>query len=113
MYQKSAEKRNAPAELFTTDRDELLEDKDINVIVEVIDDANAAFEIVKTALNNKKEVVSSSKKMVAEHLQELLDMQQKTGRSFCMNRRRVHLFRQSEIWKNIMTMICCIASGRL
>lgn len=75
-------KRNAPPSLFTTDMDEILQDKDINVIVEVIDDANAAFEIVKTALKNKKEVVSSSKKMVAEHLQELLDLQKKTGRSF-------------------------------
>ncbi|HMR83599.1 MAG TPA: homoserine dehydrogenase [Niabella sp.] len=77
-----AKKRNAPASLFTTDKNELLEDKDINVIVEVIDDSVAAFEIVKTALENKKEVVSSSKKMIAEHLQELLDLQQKTGRSF-------------------------------
>lgn len=77
-----AKKRNAPAALFTTDKNELLEDKEINVIVEVIDDSAAAFEIVKTALENKKEVVSSSKKMIAEHLQELLDLQQETGRSF-------------------------------
>lgn len=75
-------KRNAPKELFTTDKNDLLLDKEINVIVEVIDDANAAFDIVKTALKNKKEVVSSSKKMIAEHLQELLDLQIKTGRSF-------------------------------
>lgn len=75
-------KRNAPAELFTTDKDELLNDKEINVIVEVIDDADAAFEIVKTALKNKKEAVSSSKKMIAEHLPELLELQKKTGRSF-------------------------------
>jgi homoserine dehydrogenase len=75
-------KRNAQDELFTTDKNELLEDKEINVIVEVIDDSVAAFDIVKTALKNKKEVVSSSKKMIAEHLQELLDLQQKTGRSF-------------------------------
>ncbi len=74
-------KRNAPAELFTTDKNELLNDKDINVIVEVIDDAVAGFEIVKTALLNKKEVVSSSKKMLAEHLRELLEIQKKTGRS--------------------------------
>lgn len=75
-------KRNAPEALFTTDKDELLNDKDINVIVEVIDDANAAFDIVRTALKNKKEVVSSSKKMIAEHLPELLELQKKTGRSF-------------------------------
>ncbi|HUM66630.1 MAG TPA: homoserine dehydrogenase, partial [Chitinophagaceae bacterium] len=39
-------KRNAPAGLFTTDKNDLLNDPTINVIVEVIDDANAAFDIV-------------------------------------------------------------------
>lgn len=75
-------KRNAPAELFTTQKDALLFDKDINVIVEVIDDADAAFEIVSTALKNKKAVVSASKKMIAEHLTELLQLQQQTDMPF-------------------------------
>jgi homoserine dehydrogenase len=75
-------KRNAPASLFTTDRNDLLNDRDINVIVEVIDDADAAFEIVTTALKNGKHVVSASKKMIAEHLPELLKLQLETGRSF-------------------------------
>lgn len=44
MYQKSKQKRNAPTDLFTTDNDELLNDKEINVIVKVIDDPNAAFD---------------------------------------------------------------------
>jgi homoserine dehydrogenase len=69
-------KRNAPAELFTTEKDELLNDKEINVIVEVIDDSNAAFDIVSTAIKNGKATVSSSKKMIAEHLPELLSLQQ-------------------------------------
>ena len=75
-------KRNAPASLFTTERDELLNDPEINVIVEVIDDADAAFHIVSTALNNGKDVVSASKKMIAEHLTALLELQEQTGRSF-------------------------------
>ncbi|MBL7724404.1 MAG: homoserine dehydrogenase [Chitinophagaceae bacterium] len=75
-------KRNAPASLFTTDKNELLNDHDINVIVEVIDDADAAFQIVSTALVNGKDVVSASKKMIAEHLPALLALQQQTGRSF-------------------------------
>ena len=75
-------KRNAPASLFTTDKDELLNDPEINVIVEVIDDADAAFEIVSTALQNGKNVVSASKKMIAEHLPVLLELQQQTGQSF-------------------------------
>ncbi len=74
--------RNAPQELFTTDKDELLQDESINVIVEVIDDADAAFDIVKTALLKGKSVVSASKKMIAEHLPELLQLQQETGLPF-------------------------------
>jgi homoserine dehydrogenase len=74
-------KRNAPASLFTTDKDDLLNDPDINVIVEVIDDADAAFEIVTRALKNGKEVVSASKKMLAEHLPALLDLQKNEDRS--------------------------------
>ena len=75
-------KRNAPASLFTTDKDELLNDQDINVIVEVIDDAAAAFIIVSSALRNGKDVVSASKKMIAENLPALLELQQQTGKSF-------------------------------
>ncbi|HET9277255.1 MAG TPA: homoserine dehydrogenase, partial [Flavitalea sp.] len=75
-------KRNAPGELFTTERDELLYDPNINVIVEVIDDSVAAFEIISTALKNGKAVVSASKKMIAEHLPEILQLQQDTGLPF-------------------------------
>ncbi|HEY4876971.1 MAG TPA: homoserine dehydrogenase [Puia sp.] len=75
-------KRDAPDELFTTDRNELLFDPEINVIVEVINESEPAFEIVSTALKNKKAVVSASKKMIAEHLPELLKLQQETGESF-------------------------------
>lgn len=77
-----SKKRNAPVSLFTTDKDDLLNDPDINVIVEVIDDAEAAFQIVSTALNNGKDVVSASKKMIAAHLPALLELQEKTGKSF-------------------------------
>jgi homoserine dehydrogenase len=75
-------KRNAPAELFTTDKNDLLFDPEINVIVEVINESEAAFEIVSTALKNNKDVVSASKKMIAEHLSEILGLQKQTQRSF-------------------------------
>lgn len=75
-------KRNAPAELFTTEKELLLEDPSINIIVEVIDDADAAYKIVRTALLNGKAVVSSSKKMIAEHLPALLSLQEATGLPF-------------------------------
>ncbi|MDB5199194.1 MAG: homoserine dehydrogenase [Chitinophagaceae bacterium] len=75
-------KRLASPDLFTTDRNELLNDAEINVIVEVINESDAAFEIVSTAMRNGKSVVSASKKMIAEHLPEILQLQKETGLSF-------------------------------
>ncbi|WP_207492255.1 homoserine dehydrogenase [Aridibaculum aurantiacum] len=71
----ATKKRNAPAELFTTNKDELLNDEAINVIVEVIDDSVAAYEIVTTAAKNGKAVVSASKKMLADNLPAILQLQ--------------------------------------
>lgn len=69
--------RNLDAAMFTTNRNELLNDPDINLIVELIDDAEAAYEIVKTALLNGKSVVSGNKKMLAHHLPEMIELQKK------------------------------------
>lgn len=74
--------RNAPTELFTTDADILLNDTALNVIVELIDDADAAYHIVSTALKSGKAVVSANKKMIAEHLPELLELQKKHDAPF-------------------------------
>jgi homoserine dehydrogenase len=74
-------KRTLPAELFTTDRDELLNNPEINTIVELINDTEAAFEIVSRALSSGKNVVSASKKMIALHLEELIELQHKHGTS--------------------------------
>lgn len=74
--------RNAPAELFSTKAEDILNDSEIDIVVELIDDADAAFEIVKTALNNGKSVVSANKKMIAEHHLELIDLQRKNKVSF-------------------------------
>ena len=68
-------KRNADADLFTTVHEELLHNPGINLIVELIDDADEAYKIVTTALKNKKAVVSANKKLIAEHLPELIQLQ--------------------------------------
>ena len=67
--------RNAPRDLFTTDAAALLNDNSINVIVELIDDSDAAYNIVTKALIKKKAVVSANKKMIAGHLEELIALQ--------------------------------------
>ena len=74
--------RSLDRSYFTFDKYELLNNPEINVIVELIDDADAAFDIVSTALKNNKAVVTANKKMVAEHLSELLSLQKKYDLSF-------------------------------
>lgn len=66
--------RDVKAE-FTDNPDDIFNDKDINLIVEVIDDADAAYDIVKRALKSRIPVVSGNKKMLGHHLPELIDMQ--------------------------------------
>ncbi len=79
---KNAEKkRSLPANLFTTVHDEILNNPEINTIVELIDDADAAFNIVKKALSTGKNVVSANKKMIATHLAELVQLQADNGTS--------------------------------
>lgn len=70
-------KRTLDAHLFTTDHDELLNNSEINTIVELIDDADVAYNIVKRALTSGKNVVSANKKMIALHLAELVELQEK------------------------------------
>jgi len=74
-------KRSLNKDLFTTDRNEILNNTEINTIVELINDADAAYEIVTNALKNGKNVVSANKKMIATHLKELVDLQQEYGTS--------------------------------
>lgn len=77
---KSRDKaRSQPAELFTFDKNDLLSDPALTVIVELIDDADEAYLIVKEALLRGKAVVTANKKMLAEHLPELIEIQQATG----------------------------------
>jgi homoserine dehydrogenase len=72
--------RPIPDHFFTFDKTAILNDPEIDIVVELIDDAKAAYEIVKTALQHGKAVVTANKKMLAEHLEEIYDLQQKYGK---------------------------------
>lgn len=72
--------RPVKEDFFTFDKEEILNDAEIDVVVELIDDAKAAYEIVKTALLRGKAVVTANKKMLAEHLEEIYTLQQQTGK---------------------------------
>jgi len=70
-------KRSVTADLITYDKWEILNNDEIDVIVELIDDADEAFNIVSEALKQGKHVVTANKKMLALHLEELYTLQQK------------------------------------
>ena len=65
----------APELEFTSNADDIFTDPRINFIVELIDDAEAAYGIVKRALQAKIPVVSGNKKMLARHIQEMIQLQ--------------------------------------
>lgn len=69
-------KRSVDPNLITYDKREILNDPEIDVVVELIDDAEEAFSIVSEALKKGKHVVTANKKMLALHLQELVSLQQ-------------------------------------
>lgn len=65
----------APELEFTNNADDIFNDNRINFIVELIDDAEAAYDIVKRALKAKLPVVSGNKKMLARHMNEMIQLQ--------------------------------------
>ena len=73
-------KRPLTEDLFTFSKDEILDDPEIDVVVELIDDAAAAYDIVTSALKKGKAVVTANKKMLAEHLEEIYSLQKQSGR---------------------------------
>ena len=73
------EDRPGPQELFTCNPKDILEDPEIDMIVEAISETEPAFQIVKEALQRLLPVASASKKMLALHLPELLQLQEKNN----------------------------------
>lgn len=67
---------------FSFDKNDILDDESINLVVELINDSEAAYEIVTTAMKKGKNVVSANKKLIAEHLDELIDLARRNDVSF-------------------------------
>jgi homoserine dehydrogenase len=67
-------KRTVPSSLIHFDKDVILNDSNINVVVELINDSEAAYEIVKKALTSGIHVVTANKKLIAEHFEELITL---------------------------------------
>lgn len=75
-------KLNLPPEiLFTTDANALINNPEIQVIVELIGGINTAKEIILTALEKGKDIVTANKMLLALHGSELFCKARKHGKS--------------------------------
>jgi homoserine dehydrogenase len=72
-------KRNLSTSNFVFKEEELLFNPNLDLIVEVTNDPDAAYRIVKYGLQNGIPVVSASKKMLAARLEELVRLSKQTG----------------------------------
>lgn len=72
--------RSLAQELFTTDRDEILENPEVDVVVEMITEHDAARDIAFKALKNGKSLVTANKKMIGDNLTSLIELQRSTDK---------------------------------
>ena len=66
-----------PPGMLTECADDILDDPEIDLIVEVVDNPAASYDIVTRALSKGIPVVSGSKAMIARHLPELIELQRR------------------------------------
>lgn len=77
---KNAHKpRSIPSGYFTLDPEELLNNPELSLIIELINDADEAYALVRRALCRGKSVISANKKMLAAHLPELQKLAELNG----------------------------------
>jgi homoserine dehydrogenase len=82
VVKDASKKRQIDASYFSYDSEVILGDAEVNVVVELINDSDAAYVIVKRALESGKHVVSANKKLIALHLEELIALAKANNVSF-------------------------------
>lgn len=82
VVKDASKKRQIDASYFSYDAEVILGDAEVNVVVELINDSDAAYVIVKRALESGKHVVSANKKLIALHLEELIALAKANNVSF-------------------------------
>jgi homoserine dehydrogenase len=72
-------KRSISPDKFCYDPETIIQDEQVNLVVELTNDDQEAYHIVKKSLIKGKSVVSANKKMVAHNLEEFMALQEQTG----------------------------------
>ena len=67
-------KRDVQVKELTDNPFKIVNDPEINVVVEVAGGVDPAYELLKTAIKNKKHIVTANKELLAKHGAELFDL---------------------------------------
>ncbi|MBL7943052.1 MAG: homoserine dehydrogenase [Flavobacteriales bacterium] len=116
VIRQAAKPRHAPASLFTTDAQQVLGDPEISLVIELIDDADAALKIALSAMEAGKSVISANKKMIAENHSLLIGTARKYNVSFLYEAAvcgSVPVIRNLEEYfdNDLITDVCGIVNG--
>ena len=65
---------NLDESILTDDIYSVVNDKDVDIVVEVIGGVEPAFDLLKTAILNKKHIVTANKELLAKHGEELFSL---------------------------------------
>lgn len=68
-----------PLDLFTTNADDILNDPEIDIVVELIGGCGIALQVITKALENKKNVVTANKALLAEYGPRLAALAKENG----------------------------------
>ena len=66
--------------LLTDNAQEIVNNPDIDIVVEVMGGVNPAYDLIKTALENGKHIVTANKEILAKHGKELFTLAEKHNR---------------------------------
>ena len=71
---KKRDIENFDTSLLTTDPYEIVNNPDIDIVVEVIGGIEPAYELLKTAVQNKKHIVTANKELLAKKASSFLSL---------------------------------------
>jgi len=74
--------RKEIASIIETTNNKTIRDKDVNVILELINSSDEAYGIVAENLEIGKKVISANKKLIAENLEELITIEKENDTTF-------------------------------
>ncbi|MDD8049466.1 MAG: homoserine dehydrogenase [Thomasclavelia sp.] len=91
---------------YTSDFNDVINDKDIDVVVELIGGTTIAKDIILKALNNKKHVVTANKALLAHYGKEIYT---------CADKNNVHIFYEASVGGGIPVLVsqkeCLVANN--